>query len=194
MFVFSEVSLILGYFMTNYSINKSDLKSKVYGLPILSISFIYTFMQLLLSIIIFAANKFTVTPAWLSAVISIILLALALIGVIAADNAKDIIEKSDMKITEKLQNVKEFKLNIDSLCNSCTDKDIIKQLEKLSEKIKYSDPVSSDKLYDIEQKISKEIEEISNMIFNNNYVGLSDKIDSIDRLVDDRNKKCKEYK
>ena len=151
-------------------------------------------MQLLLSIIIFAANKFTVTPAWLSAVISIILLALALIGVIAADNAKDIIEKSDTKITEKLQNVKEFKLNIDSLCNNCTDKDIKKQLEKLSEKIKYSDPVSSDKLYDIENKISKEIEEISNMIFNNNYTGLSDKIDSIDRLVDDRNKKCKEYK
>ncbi|MBR1735892.1 MAG: hypothetical protein IJ736_02585 [Firmicutes bacterium] len=91
-----------------------------------------TFMQLLLSLIIFSANKFTVTPAWLSAVISIILLALALIGVIAADKAKDIIEEADTKITEKLQNVSEFKLNITALCDSCTDKDIKNHLKRIT--------------------------------------------------------------
>ena len=194
-FVFAVISIILGYFITNYAFdNRENLKSKVYGFPIMNISYSYTSAQIIISIYTFIANQHKETPAWLSAIISIILIAYVLIGTIAADNARDIIENVDTKIEQKIQQVKTFRLNADSLVSACVDKDAKKQLEKLAEKIKYSDPVSSPALEDIEHQITAEIEELRQMVANGKYEGISAKISAVDMLVDDRNRRCKAEK
>ncbi|MBQ8942187.1 MAG: hypothetical protein IJ062_10165 [Firmicutes bacterium] len=194
-FVFAEISIVLGYFITNYAFDKREnLTSKIYGFPILRISYIYTITQLIFSLLIFVLNKVVVTPAWIAAVVSILLLAAVLIGTIAADNARDIVENVDTKIEQKIQQVKTFRLNADSLVSACTDKDAKKQLEKLAEKIKYSDPVSSPALEGIEHRITTGIEELRQMIINGKYEGISAKISAVDMLVDDRNRRCKAEK
>lgn len=97
-FIFSLISIVLGYFITSYSYHEREkVKSMVYGFPIIYISYTYTTIQLIVSAVIFAINKFTETPAWISALISIFLLALTLITAILADNARDIIEDIDNK-------------------------------------------------------------------------------------------------
>ena len=195
-FVFAEISIVLGYFITNYAFDKREkLTSKIYGLPILRISYIYTITQLVFSFVIFIACKNHDIPVWIAAVISILLLAFALIGTIAADNARDIIEQIDEKTEQKIRQVKTFRLNADDLAGCCTDEAAKKQLEKLAEKIKYSDPVSSSPaLEETESRISAGLDELRQLVTSGKYEGLSEKITALDRLVDDRNRKCKAEK
>ena len=97
-FIFSEISIVLGYFITNYSYdNRESVKTMVYGFPVLYISYTYTAVQLVISGIIFIVNKFISTPVWISAVTGIFLLAFTLISAVLADNARDIIEDIDKK-------------------------------------------------------------------------------------------------
>ncbi|MBQ7265329.1 MAG: hypothetical protein IJS61_04445 [Firmicutes bacterium] len=194
-FAFAEVSIVLGCFITNYAFNKrGGLISKIYGFPILRISCIYTVTQLVFSLFIFILNKAVITPLWISVTVGVLLLAAVLIGTVATDNARDMVESVDIKNKQKIQQNKVFRLNADSLVASCTDKEAKKQLEKLSEKIKYSDPVSSPALEDVEQRITTGMEELKQMITSNNYEGISAKITNLDILVDERNRRCKAEK
>lgn len=194
-FLFGILSICLGYGITYYAFKSTyNIRSKVYGFPIAYIGWIYTGVQIALSFIIFIINKFIDTPAWIGAVLSILLLAIALIGVIGTDNARDIIADIDTKEEILTKPIKTFRLDIASLCDSCTDENAKELLEKLSDKLRYSDPVSSDALADIEYRITQGIEEIKEIIDKAQYASVVDKINAVDRMVDDRNRRCKAEK
>ena len=133
-------------------------------------------------------------PAWIGSVLSILLLAAALIGVIGADNARDIIAEIDTREKIITKPIKTFRLDIASLCDSCTDENTKELLEKLSDKLCYSDPVSSDALADIEYRITQGIEELTEIIDKADYASAVEKIKAVDRMVDDRNRLCKAEK
>ena len=194
-FIFGEISVILGYFITAYAFNGTQsLRSKVYGMPIFNISCAYTCIQLVFSFIIFIAGKYRDIPAWVVAVISVLFLAAALVGTVAADNARDIVEKVDEKLNDQIYRIKAFRLDADALANACEDADAKKLLEKFAEKVKYSDPVSSPALEDIEQRLTDAADEIKTLIDSGNYDDITAKINAADRLLDERNRLCKAEK
>ncbi len=194
-FAFGEISIILGCVISNYAFdNRDGLKSKVYGFPILKISYTYTITQLVFSTIVFIICKNKDIPAWVAAVIGVLLLAFVLIGTIAADNARDIIENVDEHIEQKTRNVTSFKLDVGTLVSSCEDADIKKSLEKFAEKAKYSDPVSSPALSDIENRLFAAVSEIQSLIDSGKYEEISSKLNAADRLLDERNRLCKAEK
>ena len=194
MFVFGIISIGLGCAMTYRGLLGEGTRSKVYGIPLMRIGFYYMGAQIVLSLIFFIVNLSTHTPAWVAAVISMILLAAAIIGTVGMDNARDIIESVDSNIKGKIQQTKTFKLDISSLADKCEDAEAKKLLEKLSEKLKYSDPVSSPALADIEEKISQSIDEIKELVLSGKTEELAEKIKYTDMLVDDRNRQCKAEK
>ncbi|MBQ9519715.1 MAG: hypothetical protein IJR59_07460, partial [Firmicutes bacterium] len=69
-----------------------------------------------------------------------------------------------------------------------------KLLEKFAEKVKYSDPVSSPALEDIEQRLTDAADEIKTLIDSGNYDDITAKINAADRLLDERNRLCKAEK
>ena len=194
-FAFGLASILVGCGMTYRALTRGEsVRSKVYGIPMFRIGYTYMAAQLVLSFIFFIANISKEIPAWISAVLGILMLAAALVGMIAVENAADVIEAVDNKIEEKIQQTKTFKLDISGLSDSCSDPEAKKLLEKLSEKLKYSDPVSSPALADIESKIEQGIEEIKGLISSGNADKLCEKIKALDMLVDERNRQCKAAK
>ena len=194
-FVFAEISVVLGCALTNYAFSKKEgLKSKVYGLPILKLSYMYTAAQLIITLLIIIADGVRDVPAWLPAAIGVILTAAVLIGVTMADSARDMIEETDAKIERKIQNVKAFKLDAYALVGACEDEDVKRSLEKFAEKVKYSDPVSDPALEEIEKKLSDTVEEIRQLIDSGNYEDTALKLNAADRLLDERNRQCKAMK
>ena len=193
-YAFMDIAIILSAGITWIAFSKGeDVKSKFYGFPIFKIGMIYTAVQFVVWLVITCVCFAAKVPAWVSVVVSIVILALALIGVIAADNTRDIVEEHDKKIVEQTRTIKTFSLNMTSLIAACKDENLRKAVEKLAEKVKYSDPVSSEATADIESQIQKEVDLLAEFIGADNSAAM-EKVKEITLLLNERNILCKECK
>lgn len=192
MYVFSLIAIIVSAGITAYAFGKEDgnLKSKIYGYPIFKIGMLYVAAQLIIGAIVGILGAFVNVPAWISVVLSVVLLGLTLSGVIATDNIRDVIEEQEEAVERQTKTVTYFKINIESVIDFCEDEDLREKLVNLSEKIKYSDPVSCDELKAIEQKITDEIDDLKTLIGSDSEEATK-KIVYIENLLADRNRKCK---
>jgi hypothetical protein len=190
----SLLSIILGYGITEYAFKNTDtLQSKVYGFPVFRIGYIYFAVQTVFSIIMFGINAYKEVPAWVAVVFSVLILAGALIGVIATDNTRDVIEKQEQQDRAKTKAITYFKLDVDNLVDMCSDGELKKRIEKLADTLKYSDPVSADELRALENQISNEIASLGTLI-NTNPDYAKEKVTHIENLLADRNRRCKALK
>jgi hypothetical protein len=96
MFIFSLIAIACGCGITLYAFGKDDsLMSKFYGFPVFKIGIRYTALQLGLSLVIYIIGAFINMPYWVGLLLSLVLAGAAGIGVIAADNAHDVIRQID---------------------------------------------------------------------------------------------------
>ena len=194
-FAFTVISFPCGVLIYNIAFRNGEaLLSKVYGYPIFRIGAIYTITQVIFSIIICTIATILTVPYWIALLLSIIILAASAIGVIATDNARDIVEEIDRGTKQSIQNTKMFNLNIAAIVNQCTDVTLKKELEKLSEQFRFSDPISNSKTESIESDILKELKILEASITEDNAEETLSKIIKIRNLLSERNRICKAEK
>lgn len=92
------------------------------------------------------------------------------------------------------QQIKTFRVNIDSLVRGVDDPVLLKVLGRLSDTAKYSDPVSSEPLYPIEAEITNKIGELGNLIRSGDIEEAKVLAEKVIDLFEDRNAQCKMYK
>ena len=80
-----------------------------------------------------------------------------------------------------------------SLISACKDTNLKKAVERLAEKVKYSDPVSSEATAEIEKQIQDEVSILASLI-RTDYSAAMEKVDEVAAMVDERNKVCRESK
>lgn len=194
-FVFSIISIASGFFVIKYAFNdEGDLKSKIYGVPIARIGILYPCIQVAFSFVFFAVGAFASVPYWIVLLLSVILLAAAAIGVIATSAAKTVIEDAESKIENVTGKVKLFNLNIGSIVNLSNDEEVKKELSKLSEAFRFSDPVSSEETEEIEAKIETELDELRILSGKDEKEKTLEKIKEVSNLLSERNRLCKAFK
>ncbi|MDE7360525.1 MAG: hypothetical protein K2N38_01175 [Oscillospiraceae bacterium] len=192
-FIFSIIAVFAGCGIGWYSLKNDGLKSKVYGFPILNIGIAYMAVQLIFAVVIAIVGFFAAVPLWVSIVFSVLILALSAIGFIGADNARDIIEEQESRDEIATKAMKTFRLDTQYIVDLCDDTELKKSLEKLAEQFKYSDPVSSDELADIEENLQSEVKNLAALV-NSDRELAAKKISEITVLLADRNRRCKELK
>ena len=193
-FSFGCLSIIAGAVVSFMSFDKGEgLKSKVYGFPMFRLGYYYTTVQVILTLALFIAEFFVNIPSWISIVFGVLLLGVLIIGVVAIDNVRDIVEHQDIKKESNTQMMESIKREIDSLVRKCQDEGVKKELEKLTEEVRYSDPVSSEGTAKIEMEIINEIKKLSVMLDDNDSEA-SSLVSNIGNLVVMRNGVCKEQK
>ena len=84
-----------------------------------------------------------------------------------------------------------LKLQVQGLVGKCKDPEVKKQMEKLAEKFKYSDPVSTGATVEVEKKIKEKLNELE--ATESEKISVS-QIDKIGVLIDERNRICKASK
>ena len=80
---------------------------------------------------------------------------------------------------------------MESLIAQCRDKNAKKKIEALAEAFKYSDPVSSDATYSIEQSMSKVVTQIYQSVYENNVDEISFLCEKLAELLVQRNRVCR---
>ena len=174
--------------------NRSSLKSKLYGLPILRVSYIYVIVQMCFTILFYIIGAFIKIPTWISVVICTLLLGLSLIGILVTDTYREEIEKIETNVIVSNKFMTNLRIDSQSLARKTIDEPLHSELVKFSEMVRYSDPVSSDELADCELEIENKYNELKNLIINNKLEEARKELKTLYILIDERNDKCKATK
>lgn len=194
-YIFSVIAMAFSGYLFIIAIEKKDtLKSKVYGLPILRIGYIYLIAQFVVSVLVYVISSFIYVPLWIALVLSVVLLAFALVGSIAAETVRETIEQVEEQVVVETKRMSEFRLDAFYLVDMCEDQDLKKLLSKLAEEFRYSDPVSSEETKEIEDNIKNEVKTLNDYVLNNELEKAIELVHKVNKLLIQRNRMCKEYK
>lgn len=187
---FSMLAMIITASVSYYTFNKKELKSKFYGISLVSVVTLYVVIQLIVGLIEMGLD-FIPVPFQYGFAVNIILLGICLIGLFSVDAAKEEIERIDEKIKEKVFYIKSLQVDIETLVNKTTDDSVKKMLKDLSETVKYSDPMSKPQLVAIENKIENKTAELAKNIEYNDINASKVLCEELQQLFAERNKKIK---
>lgn len=158
------------------------LKSKFLGIPIIHVGIIYLAFQL----IAFAVFMiFPIIPSWIAIIVCALILGVSAICLISTDTAKDEIARVEEKVNRKVFYIRELQVDVEMLAEEEQNPETKMALQKLAEKIRYSDPMSSETLVDLETRIS---EKVMTLKTTDNKLKI---ITELNSLLTERNKKAK---
>lgn len=195
-FAFSIVALAASLFVCYCAFGKEskELKSKIYGYPIFRVGVLYAVVQIAVCVLVCVLSCFFTVPYWVTLLVCVILLAAAAIGVIATDNTRDIIEELEETGKVETEKLALFNIDIAGIADSCGDPAVKKELEKLAEAFRFSDPVSSDATAPIEEELRGKLATLKLLISEGESEKITGMISEIKNTLSERNRICKANK
>lgn len=161
---------------------EETLKSKFLGCPVVHIGIVYLVIQ----IVAFAVFMFAPTlPEWSAIVVCAIIIGISAVCMIAVDAGRSEIERVEAKVQKKVFYIRELQVDIELLAESEPDEDTKTALMQLAEKIRFSDPMSSEQLADLEGRIAQKVTELKTTADKANLIS------ELNLLLNERNRKCK---
>lgn len=194
-FAFTIIAIAGSLLIFNFAFNaKETIVSKIYGYPIFRVGAVYALAQLALGIVICIIAAFVAVPYWVALLLSIILLGAAAIGVIVTYNTRDMVEKVETEVKEEIKAVTYFQIDIDGIFDECESAELKEKLDELSERFKFSDPVSNESTKAIEEKIKGMLSDLRSFVEAKNTDEANALIKKIDNAIKERNRICKANK
>ena len=182
-FIFTIISFIAQIIIWKKAFGKAEtLKSKFIGLSIIYIGIIYLIVQLIAFAVFMALPLLAV---WISVVVCALILGISSVCLITTEAGKDEVVRVDEKVKAKVSFIRELQTEVELLAEVETDIEIKEALDGFAEKLRYSDPMSSTELSDLEGKIE---------IKSSSLKTADSKLPIINELVSllaERNNKCK---
>lgn len=182
-YAFAAIAVVAQTVIWKAAFGRDDtLKSKFLGLPVLHISIVYLIVQLAA----FAIYLFNPTlPTWSAAVVCVALGGISSVCMISADTGRSEIERVEDKVQKKTFYIRSLQADIEMLANAEPDTEVKAELLRLAEKIRFSDPMSHDRLADLENQITDKVAELK-LCMDRTAV-----INDLNSLLDERSRKCK---
>ena len=166
-------------------VKNPDAKSRFYGFPIAKLGVIYGVVQLIAGFIFMALGVWI--PVWVAVLVYAIALGSVAIGLISADAVREEIQRQDVKLKKDVS----FMRNLQSkVCQMATQCDA-PELKRFAEDIRYSDPVSSDALGDIEQELAAAVEELQAAVVDGDSESVAQLCRKASAVLAERNRLCK---
>jgi hypothetical protein len=101
--------------------------------------------------------------------------------------------KNMTRINDKVMYIKTLQAEIESIRAGVSDAAIAKNLDRLLDQVRFSDPMSHDSLKQIEEWIAEDVKALRGDIAGANAANAADRIDMIIKRLIERNAKCKIY-
>lgn len=182
-YAFSVVAFASQIGIWKLALGKEDtLKSKFLGFPVVHIGIVYLIVQTVVFAVFMAVPTL---PVWSAIVVCALVLGISAICMISAEAGRGEIERVETKVKQKVFYIKSLQVDVELLAKNESDSAVKAELEKLAEKIRFSDPMSCPELEAIEKEIADK---------TNTLKITADKltvIAEIDALLTERNAKIK---
>lgn len=166
-------------------VRKPDAKSRFYGFPIAKIGVLYGMTQLAVGLVFMALGAWI--PAWLAVLVYAVLLCAAVIGLISAEAVADEIGAQDEKLKGNVAFMCDLRSKVEQMAASCD----LPEVKRLAEEIRYSDPVSSEALTEVQKELSDAVEELRSAVANDDRENVSALCRRASAVLAERNRLCK---
>lgn len=190
-FVFIVLAFIGNLVCAHLAFKAENSKKMFLNLPLITVSWSALITMLVVgSVLMLIPN----CPAWITAVVCIIILAFNAIAVIKAGWAADAVSKVDERVAAQTSFIKSLIVDTESILSRAKSDAVKAECKKVHEAVRYSDPMSNDALSVIEAKITVKVDEFSSAVGADDAEKAKEIAGEIIVLVADRNKKCKAVK
>lgn len=191
-YVFGFIAIIVGLlvFALAYGGDHSA-RSRFYGTPIAAVGLYYAIAQVVISFITMAVGGGSSGPAWPFLLISILLLAAAILGTVATDFVRDEVRGQDEVLKKNVENIRALRSLGSSLVAQCTDEEAKKELKKLADTLNYCDPVSNDATIAAENELDSLLQEIQRAIVDGDNASIAPLCKKASNVLAERNRLCK---
>lgn len=171
---------------------KEDSKDKKFlKIPILYVAYV----TLIVSIIVGAVFMLVpVIPAWIGAIICLVLLAVFIIASSQAVGAEKLISQIDENVKIKTQFIKAATVDAQCIRDMAIDENIKLNANKVYEALRYSDPMSCEQLVEIEQNISDSLALLKLAVAEGDVERTKENTNVLLMQIKERNAKCKALK
>ena len=166
-----------------------DLKSKFLGFPTARVGYTYLIIQTILSVMFFSMGWIPV-PAWITAVVCVLVLGIMLVCSITADIARQTVQKIEQTTKADTNLMVSLRTRSSQLVNRANDPALKKELERLAENIRYSDPVSSSAITGEEQRLVSALTQLESAVASGDSQAI-ELCRTVQAALDDRNSACK---
>ena len=191
---FSVFAIILSGLVWFYVFDKDSMMSKFYNIPLIGVVKRYLIFTLIIGFImmILGLNVVPINISWhYGFVFNTIVLGFCLLGLITVKATVDTIESIDVKIKEKVVYIRSLQADVESLVDKVSEESVRKALKELAETIQYSVKMSSPQLASIENKIEGKVMQLGEVVENGDEENILSSCDELQKLLAERNRKCK---
>ncbi len=190
-FAFVAAAFVGNLICAYFAFKADNLKKMFYNLPLITVSW-----SALIAMLVAGSALMLIPncPAWIAAVVCIVVLAFNAIAVIKAMWAADTVSGIDEKVKAQTSYIKNLTVDTESILARAKSDAVKAECKKVYEAVRYSDPMSGDALSLIEAKITAKIDELSAAVSADDAEKAKGIADEIVILVADRKNKCKALK
>ena len=165
-----------------------NLTKLFYSIPLITVSYTALMLSFVIGIICMLVPSI---PYWVGIVVCCVVLGVYSISVFGAKGAADTIADVDVKLKSKTSFIKGLTVDASNLMNSASDEKVKKLCSEVFEAIRYSDPMSSDGLSDIENQISDTFKNFEVSVKEGNNEKAASLAGDLVTMLKNRNQKCK---
>lgn len=191
-YAFSMIAILLFFgFTTVFCTKDIPIKSKFLDLPVFHVLYVLLAVQVCFGFVVMAQPAI---PYQIALIVSAVALAFGLFLMFSIKLAEDEIQRVGKRVDSKVNFIREMSAKLEVGTQRVEDKSLLTDLKKLSEAIRFSDPMSSDELYEKEREIANKIDDLNQLISSADYDSSRRMIREIQALLKERNLKCKMMK
>lgn len=180
---------LVGNLACSFIALNSKTNAKLFNnIPLITTSIVETVVSSIAGAIFIAVPGI---KSWAVVVVSAVILAISAIVSVIAKSTADTVSDVDDKIKKKTSFIKGITLDAELLMSSAGNDEIKAEIKKVYEAFRFSDPMSSDALNDVEDRIQNQFNLLQEVVITENTEKVSQVSKDLLNLIDYRNKKCK---
>lgn len=195
----AEVYISVGYTLIAFAvaayacytafIKKPDAKSRFYGFPLAKLGFGYLVFQVIAGIPFMIWGAYV--SWWVSMALFSVALAVVILGLISVEAVVEEIHVQDRQLKKDTKLMRALQSKVNQMAAQCDNPDAAAALKRFSEEMRYSDPVSSDALAEIEADLSAAVDELQSAIVDGDSNATKQLCRKASAVLAERNRLCK---
>lgn len=189
-YLFTTIAILAQIYVIRTAFYRGEgVKSKFYGFPIAKLGVIYLAVQLIAGLVFMALGL--IVPVWLPLALYVVLLGVAAAGFVAADAARDEVVRQEVKLEKDVSRMREFQAKGRALVALNQVSEAARPLEKLAEDLRFSDPVSSEALTEIEDQLAECLAQLQEAVSAQKTEQILSVCQEAEHILAERNQLCK---
>ena len=189
-YLFTMIAILAQIYVIRTAFYRGEgVKSKFYGFPIAKLGVIYLAVQLIAGLVFMALGL--IVPVWLPLALYVVLLGVAAVGFVAADAARDEVVRQEVKLEKDVSRMREFQAKGRALVALNQVPEAARPLEKLAEDLRFSDPVSSEALTEIEDRLAECLAQLQEAVSAQKTEQILSVCQEAEHILAERNQLCK---